>query len=255
MVPKLSFAESYEAHQVGSQIVLLARRKRNNPTDIVYFESASAAPEEDEFSLLQDPSIVAVQTDTARSEVVAFKEFNSKDRVPYIRVRDTKGIQKIVVTFHPKGIEAGGTDFDVPFLPASATLGDAIAQMKSFDKRAVVVGYDLFAYQLFMNYQIAQGYLDRMTFAAMRNLGHPVSVHETRPVGRIRLFSMERPADKPLLRVTSLFESVGGSVAGAAKVCLCSSQNKAHTVFDTTPTLDQTPCPKAPKGHGTMNCF
>jgi hypothetical protein len=66
---------------------------------------------------------------------------------------------------------------------------------------------------------------------------------------------MERPADKPLLRVTSLFESVGGSVAGAAKVCLCSSQNKAHTVFDTTPTLDQTPCPKAPKGHGTMNCF
>jgi hypothetical protein len=52
-----------------------------------------------------------------------------------------------------------------------------------------------------------------------------------------------------------VFEEVGGAVTNAVKICLCSTDDDAHTVFDETPSLNGKPCNKGYPGHGTYQCF
>jgi hypothetical protein len=240
---------------MGSQVVIIARRRRDNPHAILYFESTASSPISHDFALLHDPVPVIVESEGAPSEVVAFKAFDSTDRVSEVRVLDENGVQTVLVTPRPDGFEQGGADIDLPLLPASATPEQAINQMKTFDRRAIIVAYDFADYQLLMNYEIARAYLDRSTLVSMRGLGHPVSIREGRPTPRMRLFTTKQPAGQTLIRITSLFESVGGIVANAGKICVCSGRKKEHTVVDASPSLDQSPCSKAPLGHGTLSCF
>lgn len=126
--------------------------------------------------------------------------------------------------------------------------------MKSSDHRAIVVEYSYGENDLFMNYQIARAFTDRLTFPAIQKVGHPV-LQWSGSGPRMGLFSMNKTSVGAIAKITSAFESVGGGVADANKVCLCSSNKPQHTVLDQVPTLDTKPCKNMPAGHGTYRCF
>jgi hypothetical protein len=252
--PELCFAESYEAIQMMNQVVLIAQgHERIGHT--VHFERSLSSSWPPEYDLLHEES--AGISGTITTPFYAFKAFDSPDPLHEVRIRDRNGVRTILVTQKSEGFQGGGGNLSLPLLSASATLDQAIDRMRSLDQRAIVVAYTPNEHKLFLNHQIARAYTDNISFVTMRDLGHPVSITEGRPgpVRRMHLFSMEQPSGRNLVRVTTLFESVEGSVAHVTKVCLCSSSNRTHTVFDRSPSLDQTPCLKAPPGHGTYNCF
>jgi hypothetical protein len=81
--------------------------------------------------------------------------------------------------------------------------------MKSSDHRAIVVEYSYGENDLFMNYQIARAFTDRLTFPAIQKVGHPV-LQWSGSGPRMGLFSMNKTSVGAIAKITSAFESVGG---------------------------------------------
>jgi len=79
-----------------------------------------------------------------------------------------------------------------------------------------VVEYSYGENDLFMNYQIARAFTDRLTFPAIQKVGHPV-LQWSGSGPRMGLFSMNKTSVGAIAKITSAFESVGGG-ADANKV-------------------------------------
>jgi hypothetical protein len=257
MSSELSNSDELNAIQINDHLILTARRRVGQPGQILYFQQRSSSAGMPEFALLRENvEDLPIAPGAPPSGTFAFMETRVATPVPMVRVFGKDGHRDMPVQQFSEGIPAAGMKLSLPVINSTASVDDAIRAMRNRDTRAVVVSYSPTNYQLLMNHQIARAHLQHLTLADIRPQGHTVSSwSDAIPEPRTRLFSMVQPLNQPTADIASLYESVGGVVANASKICLCSSNIRSHTVWDQAPSLDGTPCRKPTQGHGTLKCF
>lgn len=252
----LSVAEKYEAMQLGDEVVVIARGQRALGRIVALRESAVKS--DHDFSLFEYPPFEAAEGQHGIEKFTAFRGFHSTIPVTVVRILDKQGIKTIPVSYHPEGITPGGTELLLPLVSSSLALTSVVERMKSADSRAVVATFAPTDYRVFLNYQIVDALFNNEDLNSIKESGHRVATVSgiTLPFARRALFTMAAPPlTSAFVRVISLFEDIGGAVSSTSKVCFCSSLDKNHTVKDSYPSLDASPCPKFPQGHGTLSCF
>jgi hypothetical protein len=244
---------SYEAVQIGEQLVVMAKRDVGEPGDVLFFQERPSEDKIPEFSILRDRISVAPQSLSSGS--FAFKGLITQQRIPHVRIYEKGGGFKTIPVVDQEA-EATGTMLKLPVIDRSSPLAEAVRAMKESDARAVVVRAPRNDFRLLTNYDVARAYENDLTIEDIYGEGHAVtSWRDAIPEKRDRLFSMVRPGDERLVNVTSLFEGIANGVTQGAKICRCTSNLKNHTVMDQNPSLDGTPCVKPTSGHGTYECF
>lgn len=250
MSAQLCAADGYEALQINTHVIVIGKGQHHNHDPLVYFENTVI--EKPLCTLYHEsPSL-----DINRSKVDfnAYTSFEWPNPLSNVTVEDLKGSHSIQVVQHPNGImHTGGGEVDLPVVPETASLDDAVQQMKLFDKRAVLVNLSK-GYELFMNYQIARHYGEYTFMKNLRGKGQVVGASLFSPgSSRHHLFAVTSPFGSTA-RVLTLFETVANNVANSRRICLCSSGNHKHTVTE-PPGVDKSPCVNAPPNHGIYNCF
>lgn len=250
----LSDASDFEAIQIDDQLILTAKRLSGEPGDILFFEERPPRGEEPEFSLLRDR--ISVAPHAPPSGTYAFKGAMTNKPVSHVRIFGKEGSHEVSVQQQHGGVRQTGLTFPLPIIDVSSSLNEAVSAMRENDARAVIARSAESDFRLYMNYDLARAFENKFKLDDIYNRGHVVSVWpEAIPRIRTRLFSMVQPRGQRVMAVTSLFETIGNSVAHGARICCCTSMARNHTVFDQTPTLDGTPCVKPIAGHGTYQCF
>jgi hypothetical protein len=148
-------------------------------------------------------------------------------------------------------------DLRLPVNGSHTSIDDAIDAMRSHDSRAVVVALspcqslciDELPHRPRRPCKICLWTTSRIKATPLSDWSGTI------PAARTRLFSMAPVINQPIAHAQSLFETIGGVVASASKICLCSCKNASHTVFDRKPSLDGAACTKPLPGHATLRCF
>lgn len=243
---------SYEAVQIGEQLVVLAKREASDPGDVLFFQERPSEDNVPEFAILKDRLSVAPQSPP--SGRYAFKGLITRQRVPHVRIYEKGGgFQTIPVVQREAG--PTGTNLKLPVIDLSSSLDEAVRAMKESNARAVVVRAPRNDFRLVTNYDVARAYEKDLTIEDVYGEGHAVSSWRGAiPPTRDRLFSIVRPGDERHIEVTSLFETIANGVTQGGKICRCTG-NKTHNVMDENPSLDGKPCVKPISGHGIYECF
>jgi hypothetical protein len=255
MSPILSRADTYEALQLESQLILIAHGWRPGPEYIVYFEKPVTGRAWEELRLMCIPGAPPLAKARTPS-MTPFKIFSSveaPEHLDFIVVTDAGGRRRVPVSHEP--VRASGRELELPVLGSASTLEDAVKAMRNRNKRAVIVNYGPFDHELFMNYDVANAWGDETSFVGLRGRGTKINMRsaETRSVPRTHLYTLYQPVFDTA-SVTTLFEDVAAAVVSAAPVCLCSSNKKSHTVSQ-PPGSDNAPCVRPPSNHGIYRCF
>jgi hypothetical protein len=247
---ELCAADGYEALQINTHVVVVGKGQHQNHDPLVYFDN----------NVIDKPLCTlyhespSLEVSKGKVSFNAYTSFEWPVALPNVLVEDLKGSHSIQVVQHPNGImHAGGGELDLPVLPETASLDDAVRQMKLFDKRAVLMNTTN-GYELFMNYQIARHYGRYSSMKDLRGKGQVVGAPAfSLGFNRHHLFAITS-AGGPVAHVLTLFETVASSVANSRRVCLCTSGNHRHTVYE-PPGVDKSPCVNAPPNHGVYDCF
>jgi hypothetical protein len=257
MAIELADAGDLSAIQIDDQVIVTARRQNAEPGDVLVLDERPVRAEYPEFSLLRENLFSQRPHEFADSAShYAFRAIKSNAPISWVTVFEKNGSRRLPVEQRHGGVEQSGMQFDLPILDSRTPLSMVIGTMRKTDRRAVILREPHNEFRLLTNYEIARAYVNDLGLKDVASRAHPISLWRNAiPQRRTRLFSMVDPQNAPFGHVTSLFESIGGTVANSAKICLCSSKIPAHTVVDQMPSLDGNPCPRIHTAMAIYECF